>query len=155
MTSLRELISLRLVMGSLAWLLQWPVRALVLLIVAWLPLGVEVDSFPIALLSAVVIGLLGTLLIVPLKALLALPWAITSLGGLLAPVSWLFNWAITVILFGLAAWLIHGFRLRNGIVSAVLGAVVYAVLSTVLLRFLGLDVDLTRASALMSAPPLA
>lgn len=127
-------------MGSLVWLLQWPIRAIVLLIVAWLPLGVEVDSFPIALLAAVVIGLLGTLLVWPLKALLALPWALTSLGGLITPVSWLYNWAITVILFGLAAWLIQGFRLRRGILSAILGAVVYSVLSAVILRLLGLDI---------------
>lgn len=127
-------------MGPLVWLLQWPIRAIVLLIVAWLPLGVEVDSFPIALLAAVVIGLLGTLLVWPLKALLALPWALTSLGGLITPVSWLYNWAITVILFGLAAWLIQGFRLRRGILSAILGAVVYSVLSAVILRLLGLDI---------------
>jgi putative membrane protein len=142
-------------MGSFVWLLQWPIRALVLLIVAWLPLGVEVDNFGIALLAALVIGLLGTLLILPLKALLALPWAVTSLGGLITPISWLFNWAITVILFGLAAWLIQGFRLRQGITSAVLGAVVYAVLSTVILRILGLEVDFTRASALLQALPAA
>jgi putative membrane protein len=137
------------------WLLQWPIRALVLLLVAWLPLGVEVDSFPVALLAAVVIGLLGTLLIWPLKAVLGIPWAVTSLGGLITPVSWLFNWAITVILFGLAAWLIQGFRLKNGVISAVLGAVVYAVISTTVLRMLNLDVDLTRASALVGAPPVA
>ena len=139
---------------SLLWLLQWPVRALVLLIVAALPLGVEVDSFGVALLAAVVIGLLGTLLVLPLKAVLALPWAITSLGGLIAPVSWLYNWLITVILFALAAWLIHGFRLRNGVVSAVLGAVVYTVLSAVILGMLGLEVSATRASLLMSTTPL-
>ncbi|WP_398328751.1 phage holin family protein [Vulcanococcus sp.] len=139
---------------SLLWLLQWPVRALVLLIVAALPLGVEVDSFGVALLSAVVIGLLGTLLVLPLKAVLALPWAITSLGGLIAPVSWLYNWLITVILFALAAWLIQGFRLRNGVVSAVLGAVVYAVLSALILGMLGLEVSATRASLLMSTTPL-
>jgi putative membrane protein len=139
---------------SLLWLLQWPVRAVVLLIVAALPLGVEVDSFGVALLSAVVIGLLGTLLVLPLKAVLALPWAITSLGGLLAPVSWLYNWLITVLLFALAAWLIQGFRLRNGPLSAVLGAVVYAVLSTVILGMLGLEVSATRASLLMSTTPL-
>ncbi len=139
---------------SLLWLLQWPVRALVLLIVAALPLGVEVDSFGVALLSAVVIGLLGTLLVLPLKAVLSLPWAITSLGGLIAPVTWLYNWLITVILFALAAWLIHGFRLRNGVVSAVLGAVVYAVLSAVILGMLGLEVLATRASLLMSTTPL-
>ena len=136
------------------WLLQWPVRALVLLVVAALPLGVEVDSFGVALLSAAVIGLLGTLLVLPLKAALALPWAITSLGGLIAPVSWLYNWLITVLLFGLAAWLIRGFRLRNGPVSAVLGAVVYALLSTLILGMLGLEVSATRASLLMSTTPL-
>jgi len=153
MTTLRSA-PLVVVGFSLLWLLQWPVRAVVLLIVAALPLGVEVDSFGVALLSAVVIGLLGTLLVLPLKAVLALPWAITSLGGLIAPVSWLYNWLITVLLFALAAWLIQGFRLRNGPVSAVLGAVVYAVLSTVILGMLGLEVSATRASLLMSTTPL-
>jgi len=85
---------------------------------------------------------------------LALPWAITSLGGLIAPVTWLYNWLITVLLFGLAAWLIRGFRLRHGPVSAVLGAVVYALLSTLILGMLGLEVSATRASLLMSTTPL-
>ena len=125
-------------MGPIGWLLQWPVRALVLLLVAAMPLGVEFSGFSTALASAALIGLLGTLLIVPLKLLLALPWAVASLGGLLAPVSWLFNWLITVILFSLAAALIDGFRLRNGLSSAVLGAVAYSVLSTVFIRLLGL-----------------
>lgn len=142
-------------MGSLVWLLQWPIRAIVLLIVAWLPLGVEVSGFPVALLSAVVIGLLGTLLIWPLKLVLGPVWAVTSLGGLISPVSLLFNWLITVILFGLAAWLIKGFRLKNGVVSAILGGIVYTVLSTVILRILGLDVDFTRATAMMSGLPMA
>jgi len=136
------------------WLLQWPIRAIVLLIVAWLPLGVEVSSFPIAMLSAVVIGLLGTLLIWALKLVLGPVWAVTSLGGLISPVSLLCNWAITVVLFGLAAWLIKGFRLKNGVVSAILGGVVYAVLSAVILRILGLDVDFTRAAALITTAPV-
>jgi putative membrane protein len=112
-----------------------------------MPLGVELSSFSTALGTAVLIGLLGTLLIVPLKLVLALPWAVASLGGLLAPVSWLFNWLITVILFSLAAALIDGFRLKNGLSSAVLGAVAYGVLSTVFIRLLGLgDVELIRAA---------
>ena len=131
-------------MEALVWLLQWPIRALILLLVAWLPLGVEMASFPIALLSAVVIGLLGTLFV------LAPIWAITSLGGLVSPVSFLFNWLITIILFGLAAWLIQGFRLKNGLTSAVLGALVYSVLSAMVLRLLGLEVPLTKAMALMT-----
>ena len=111
-------------MGTLGWLLQWPIRALVLLVVAALPLGVELASFGTALWAAVLIGLLGTLLILPLKVVMGPVWAITSLGGLISPVSFLFNWIITVILFGLAAWLIQGFRLKNGLISAILGAAV-------------------------------
>jgi putative membrane protein len=135
--------------NSLVWLLQWPIRALILLLVSRLPLGVEMASFPIALISAVVIGLLGTLLVWPMKFILAPIWAITSLGGLITPVSFLFSWLITVILFGLAAWLIQGFRLRNGLISAVLGALVYSVLSTIVLQLLGLEVPLTRAMGLI------
>ena len=135
-------------MGAFVWLLQWPIRAAILLIVAALPLGVEMSSFGTALLSAVVIGLLGTLLIWPLKLLLALPWAVTSLGGLIAPVTFLFNWLITIILFALAAWLIEGFRLRGGAVSAILGALAYSILSALILGLLGLNVSFTRAGLL-------
>jgi putative membrane protein len=138
-------------MGSLVWLLQWPIRALVLLLVAALPLGVEMESFGTALLSAVVIGLLGTLLVWPLKLVFGPVWAITSFGGLISPVSLLFNWLITIVLFALAAWLIKGFRLKNGLVSAILGAVVYSIISALILRLLGLDVDFTRAAAAVSA----
>jgi putative membrane protein len=129
--------------AALLWLLQWPVRALILFLISYLPLGVEMESFPIALLSAAVIGLLGTLLIWPLKFVLAPLWAITSLGGVISPVSFLFNWLISIFLFGLAAWLIRGFRLRNGLLSAVLGALVYSILSSVALGLLGLDVPIT------------
>jgi len=133
-------------MGTLVWLFQWPVRAVILLLVSFLPLGVEMESFWIALLAAVVIGLLGTLLIWPLKFILAPLWAITSLGGLITPISFVYDWVITIFLFGLAAWLIKGFRLKNGLISAVLGALVYSVLSKVVLNLLHLDVPLTRAA---------
>jgi putative membrane protein len=138
-------------MGSLLWLLQWPVRAAVLLMVAALPLGVEIEGYGVALLSAVVIGLLGTLLLWPLRVLLGPVWAVTSLGGLISPVTLLFNWLISVVLFALAAWLIEGFTLRRGLFSAVLGSVVYALISTVLLRLFGLEVPLTRVAALAGA----
>ncbi len=49
---------------SLSWLLQWPIRALILLLVSALPLGIEMANFSTAFWSAVMIGLLGTLLIV-------------------------------------------------------------------------------------------
>ena len=138
-------------MDTLAWLLQWPVRAVVLLVVGALPLGVEMAGFGTALGAAVLIGLLGTLLTVPLKLVFAPVWAVTSLGGLITPISFLFNWLIAIILFALAARLMDGFRLKNGLFSAVVGAVVYSVISTVVIRVLGLaDVDFTRAT-LMAA----
>ena len=126
-------------MGSLAWLLQWPIRAVVLLIVAQLPLGVEMQSFGAAVLAVIVISLLGALLAPLLKLLLAPLWVITSLGGLIAPISWLFDGLITVALFALAASLIPEFRLRNGLLSAVLGALVYTLLTGVVLRVFGLE----------------
>ena len=138
-------------MDTLAWLLQWPVRAVVLLVLGALPMGVEMAGFGTALGAAVLIGLLGTLLTVPLKLVFAPVWAVTSLGGLITPISFLFNWLIAIILFALAARLMDGFRLKNGLFSAVVGAVVYSVISTVVIRMLGLaDVDFTRA-ALMAA----
>lgn len=142
-------------MGGLLWLIQWPIRALILLLISYLPLGVEMESFQVALLSAVVIGLLGTLLVLPLKALFALPWALTSFGGLIQPVSVLYNWIITILLFALAAWLIQGFRLKNGILSAILGALAYSILSTIVLRLLGLDVSYTRAMQSIVGAPVA
>ena len=48
-------------------------------------------------------------------------------------------------------WLIQGFRLKNGLISAILGAVVYSVISAVVLRALGIaDVDFTRAALIGS-----
>ncbi|MFN9645826.1 MAG: phage holin family protein [Cyanobacteriota bacterium] len=141
--------------SSLLWLLQWPIRAVVLLLVAKLPLGVEMASFQVALLSAVVIGFLGTLLMIPLKLILGPFWAVASLGGLISPISFLFEWLIAVILFGLAAWLIQGFRLRNGLLSAVLGALAYSLFSYFILRALGLQVPLTRAMALITGLSIA
>ncbi|MFY8147970.1 MAG: phage holin family protein [Prochlorococcaceae cyanobacterium] len=126
-------------MGSLAWLLQWPLRAVVLLIVAQLPLGVEMQGFGPALLAVVVISLLGALLAPLLKVVLAPLWLITSLGGLIVPISWLFDGLISVALFATAAWLIPEFRLRNGLLSAVLGAAVYTLLTGAGLRVLGLS----------------
>lgn len=134
-------------------LLQWPIRAVILILIAQLPfLGVEMASFSIALISAVVIGLLGVLLTWPLKFILGPAWALTSLFGLI-PIGWLFDWLITIVLFGLAAWLIQGFRLRNGLLSAALGALVYSVLCFFILNAIpGLNVRLTGAAALFTGP---
>jgi putative membrane protein len=138
---------------SLVWLLQWPVRAVILLLITRLPSGVEMVSFRIALVSALVISLAGTLLAPLLGAILTPFKMITTLGGLL-PVGFLFEWLISILLFGFTAWLIQGFRLRNGLVSAALGSLVYSFASFFLLRVLGL-VPWLRAMGQFSGSPLA
>ncbi|MEY4808961.1 MAG: hypothetical protein RLZZ206_3350 [Cyanobacteriota bacterium] len=131
--------------NSLVWLLQWPVRAAILLLITRLPIGVEMVNFPIALVSALVISLAGTLLVWPLRLILSPLRMVTTLGGLI-PVGFLFEWLISILLFGFTAWLIQGFRLRNGLFSAALGALAYSVLCFIALRSLGLEVPLLRGS---------
>jgi len=134
---------------SLVWflklLLQWPVRAAILLLITRLPIGVEMENFPIAVVSALVISLAGALLVWPLRLILIPLKMVTTLGGLI-PVGFLFEWLISTLLFGFTAWLIQGFRLRNGLFSAALGALAYSVLSFIALRSLGLEVPLLRGS---------
>ena len=134
---------------SLAWLLklllQWPVRAAILLVITRLPIGVEMENFPIAVVSALVISLAGALLVWPLRIILIPLKMVTTLGGLI-PVGFLFEWLISILLFGFTAWLIQGFRLRNGLFSAALGALDYSVLCFIALRSLGLEVPLLRGS---------
>jgi putative membrane protein len=139
---------------SLLWLLQWPIRALILLLVARLPVGVEMLNFKIALVSAMVISLAGTLLVWPLRFLLAPLKMVTTIGGLL-PVGFLFEWLISIILFAFTAWLIQGFRLRNGLASAALGSLAYSLISFFALRALGLEVPMLRAMALLIGTPVA
>jgi putative membrane protein len=134
---------------SLAWLLklllQWPVRAAILLVITRLPIGVEMENFPIAVVSALVISLAGALLVWPLRIILIPLKMVTTLGGLI-PVGFLFEWLISTLLFGFTAWLIQGFRLRNGLFSAALGALAYSMLCFIALRSLGLEVPLLRVS---------
>jgi putative membrane protein len=135
---------------SLVWLLQWPVRAVILLLITRLPIGVEMVSFPIALVSALVISLAGTLLVWPLRLILSPLRMVTTLAGLI-PVGFLFEWLISILLFGFTAWLIQGFRLRNGLFSAALGALAYSMFSFIALRALGLEVPLLRAMTLFNS----
>jgi len=134
---------------SLVWLLQWPVRAAILLLITRLPIGVEMVSFQIALVSALVISLAGTLLVWPLRLILAPLKMVTTLGGLI-PVGFLFEWLISILLFSFTAWLIQGFRLRNGLVSAALGSLSYSLISFFVLRALGLEVPLLRAATFLT-----
>ena len=94
------------------------VIAVSLIIVSKVPfLGVQIDSFGKALIAAAVFGVLnaiGSIFIPPIPLTLGI-------------VSFIIN----VVVFGLSAKLVEGFRLVNGIWSAILGSIVLSVVLTV------------------------
>jgi len=99
-----------------------------LLLISKIPfLGIEIDGVGKALLAGVVFGILSW----------ALGWMAGSkiLNVLTLGILWL---VVNTIIFGLSAWLIEGFRLRNGIISAILGAISLTFVNSVLFKVLGM-----------------
>ena len=108
-------------------LITWLITAISLLIIAQLPIGVEVDNFGKALVAAIVFGILNTL-VRPVLTILSIPITILSLG--------LFLLIINAIIFGLAAALVSGFRLRYGFWSALFGSICLSFVNSLLSRFI-------------------
>ncbi|MCL6434600.1 MAG: phage holin family protein [Leptolyngbyaceae cyanobacterium HOT.MB2.61] len=109
------------------FLISVVVLAISLLIVSKLPTGVEVDNPLIALIAGGIIGALNGL------------WGLFP--GLFRGAIWLFSLGLipligSIIVFGLTAWLIEGFRLRWGIGSAILGAIALAIINSILVFIL-------------------
>lgn len=90
-----------------------------LLLVAYLIPGVQVESFYIALIVAVILGLLN-LVVRPVLVLLTLPINILTLG--------LFLWVINGFLFWFVATFIDGFSV-DGFLIAILGALIVSIFS--------------------------
>jgi putative membrane protein len=102
-------------------LLRWLLAACALLLVAYLYDGVQVRSFPSALIAAAVIGLFY-LILRPVLVLLTLPVTLVTLG--------LFLFVINALLFWAAASVLDGFYVR-GFWAALLGSLIYSVLMVV------------------------
>ncbi len=112
----------------IAFLITALVTAVSLIVISKIPfLGVEVDGIGKAIVAAIVFGILNGLL----------GWAGGSkiLNILTLGILWL---VVNTIIFGLAAWLVEGFRLRNGIISAILGAIALTFVNSVLFKLLSL-----------------
>lgn len=107
-------------------LARWLITALALLAAAYLVPGIEVSGFYIALIVALVLGLVNAV-IRPVLLLLTLPINILTLG--------LFTLVINGLLFWFVASFIQGFSV-SGFWSAVVGALVVSVLSWIGSRFL-------------------
>lgn len=107
-------------------ILVWILNAVALLVVAYLLPGITVASFGSALIAALVLGLLNTL-VKPLLILLTLPITIVTLG--------LFLLVLNALVFWFAGSVLKGFQV-GGFWWALLGAFVYSVVSGLLSRLL-------------------
>ncbi len=102
-------------MGRL--LLRLALNAVALLIIAYLVPGIHVSSFGVALIAALVLGVVSAVLR-PLLVLLTLPVTFVTLG--------LFLLVINAALFGLAALLVPGFTV-SGFRAALIGSILYSI----------------------------
>ena len=106
----------------MALLLVWILNAVSLLIVAYVLPGINVASFGSALIAALVLGLLNTL-VKPVLILLTLPITVVTLG--------LFLLVVNALVFWFAGTILSGFRVE-GFWWAMLGALVYSLVSGLL-----------------------
>ncbi len=108
--------------------LTWLINAVALLAVPYLMHSVDVTSIGAALVAALVLGLVNTL-IRPVLLLLTLPVTLVSLG--------LFIFIVNGFMFWLVAQWVDGFHV-DSFLSAIGGALLYSViswaLSTILLK---------------------
>ncbi|RYX94551.1 MAG: phage holin family protein [Comamonadaceae bacterium] len=103
-------------------IVRWLLSAVALLAVAHLYSGVAVTSFTDALIAALVIGLLNTI-VRPILVVLTLPITVVTLG--------LFLFVINAIMFWMAGSLLSGFSV-NGFAAALIGSLIYSVLGMVI-----------------------
>ena len=100
-------------------LLLWILNAVALLAVTWLLPSIQVTGFGAALVAALGLGLINTL-VRPVLALLTLPLTVLTLG--------LFYLVLNGLLFWLASALLPGFHVA-GFGSALIGAILYGVIA--------------------------
>jgi putative membrane protein len=115
-------------------LLRWLLSALALIGITYLVPGIHVGGFLVALLAALVIGIVNAL-VRPLLILLTLPVTVLTLG--------LFLLVINAALFGLAALLVPGFTV-DGVGAAVLGSLLYWLASLAINALLGIERKVAR-----------
>lgn len=100
-------------------LLIWLINAIALLLVPYLLQSVQVTSFGTALIAALVLGLVNTL-VRPILVVLTLPVTVLTLG--------LFILVINALMFWFVANVVGGFAV-SGFWSAFGGALIYSIIS--------------------------
>lgn len=119
-------------MNILSIIISLLVTTIALFIISKLPTGVEIDSIQKGFISAIVFGILNAILH-PILAFIAIPITFLTFG--------LFSLVINGIIFGLAAFLVHGFRLRWGFWSALIGAFALSVINSIIYKILPFSVS--------------
>lgn len=100
-------------------LVTWLINAVALFALPYLMQSIRVESFGAALIAALVLGLVNTL-IRPILVLLTLPVTVLTLG--------LFIFVINALLFWLVANFVSGFHV-TGFWAAFGGAILYSIIS--------------------------
>lgn len=100
-------------------LLVWILNAVALLAVTWLLPSIQVTGFGAALLAALALGFINTL-VRPVLALLTLPITVLTLG--------IFYLVLNGLLFWLASTVIPGFHVA-GFGPALVGALLYGLIA--------------------------
>ena len=107
-------------------LLVWLVNTVSLMAVAYLMPTIQVTDFATALVAALVLGLVNTV-IRPIFIFLTLPATLITLG--------LFIFVINALLFWMVSRFVEGFVVP-GFWSAFFGALLYSIISSLLAHFL-------------------
>jgi len=106
--------------------ITWLINAIALIALPYIFTSISVDSFMTALIVAVVLGLINTV-IRPILVILTLPVTLLTLG--------LFIFVINGLLFWAVGSFLPGFHV-DGFWSGVFGAIVYSIISWALASLL-------------------
>jgi putative membrane protein len=111
----------------LSLFIVWAVTTITFIILTQLPTGIEADDFSKAGLAALIFGLLNGLTgwLLNNSILNVLSLGLVFLVG-------------NTILFGLSALMVKGFRLRWGIMSAIIGALGVSIINSILFKILAM-----------------
>lgn len=112
----------------LNFLLTWLVSAVSLVVTAKLVPGIEISSFGVAAVAAIVMGLVNAI-VRPILVLFTLPLTILSLGAFLL--------VINAIVFSLVAYLSPAGFIVSGFWAAFFGAIVLSIVSGFIGSFVG------------------
>ena len=102
--------------------LLWLINAVALLAVPYVIPSISVDSFTTALIAALVLGLVNTI-IRPVLVILTLPATLLTLG--------LFIFVINGLLFWFVGHVLDGFHV-GGFWAGVFGSIIYSIVSWIL-----------------------